>query len=117
MIRAKRNNGLGFITFMQAHTIQANYVDHQEGHYIAINFNRDWSQEDVAQLSRELLDKLGEIKVIEHAQGADLETLHFLYLDQEFLLSFEFYGQSCWIESLNNQGLAYLNDLYKVFCQ
>ena len=47
---------------MQANTIQANYVDHQEGHYIAINFNRDWSQEDVAQLSRELLEKLGEIK-------------------------------------------------------
>ncbi len=85
---------------MSSIEIQAiNLVDEK----IIVLFNHYWVQEDVNTLSKLILNPIANITIKETIIGADIENIRFHWLESEFILSFECYSQSCWLELQNPQ--------------
>ena len=69
---------------------------------LQVQFNVDWTIEDTAQLTQKLLS-LTAIQVIDVTQGADIETTRVKFDNSEFLLTFEEYSHSCWLECISDE--------------
>jgi hypothetical protein len=66
---------------------------------LQIVFAKDWYQEDVTQLITTILSFLKDHQVLENISGADRENCRFKWRSDYFILNFECYSQSCWIEN------------------
>jgi len=78
------------------HTIHLiSTIDNQ----ITITFNTEWFQEDISTLSQLILSKIPHHQLKEKIIGADRENLRFTWQTSEFLLNFDYYSQSCWINA------------------
>ncbi len=69
-----------------------NFIDEQ----ITVLFDQNWFQEDIAELSQLLLNKVPENHLKEITLGADREDIRFQWRQAQFILNFDFYSQSCW---------------------
>ena len=65
---------------------------------LQISFNNDWYQENISNLSEFVFEKLDRYQVTEEVLGADMQYYRFKYNKHQFILHFECYSQSCWIE-------------------
>lgn len=74
--------------------------------YIHVVFCLPWQQEDIDELSAHVISLFDDAAMIDHAQGADIETYHIRAFDTELLLNFEVYSESCWVEVVNNQDVT-----------
>lgn len=70
---------------------------------LLINYDCDWAQENIDQLSEHFIGQLNGARRIETITGADRETLRFSWQGQCFFIHFECYSQSCWVESDSNE--------------
>jgi len=61
-------------------------------------FNLDWYQEDTLNLSEIVFDKLEDCQILEKISGADKEYVRFIWHGHAFIINFECYSESCWIE-------------------
>jgi len=78
------------------HTIHLiSTIDNQ----ITITFNTEWFQEDISTLSQLILSKIFHHQLKEKIIGADRENLRFTWQASEFLLNFDYYSQSCWVNA------------------
>jgi len=80
---------------------------------ILIFFNSEWQQDNIHQLAKLVFAQLPGAMEIERVQGADRESIRIQWQQGFFVLNFECYSQSCWLEaedeaSRENLGLLHL---------
>ncbi|MDN3652972.1 DUF3630 family protein [Thalassotalea ponticola] len=68
-------------------------------HTVAITFTDDWQIEQTEDLAKHILSYLDEHQVLEKVIGADRFDCRFRFLQCDFVLHFEHYSESCWIEA------------------
>ncbi len=75
-----------------------------DGCSIAIQFDQAWFEEHISFLIKLILDNIADAQIVERILGADREYVRFNWLNNQFILHFESYSQSSWIEdeSLDN---------------
>jgi hypothetical protein len=79
---------------------------------ITVQFNDEWYQEDIESLSLTLFSQLTHLKIQERILGADRECIRFSWQGIHFYtLNFDYYSQSCWIESVDAQSMEFLPSL------
>lgn len=80
--------------------------------HLNVQFKNDWYQEDINDLIDLLFLSIQPIVIQEKIIGADRENIRFSWHDCYFVLNFDYYSQSCWIEgqdSASTQELATLH--------
>lgn len=81
---------------MSPFTIQTiNFSNNQ----ITVIFKQSWFQEDINTLHQLLLGNISDLSTKEVIIGADLEHIRFQWQGTEFTLHFEYYSQSCWLDT------------------
>jgi len=81
---------------------------------IEIRLIASFDEEDIAKLSDVIFKHLENTQKLEEIYGADRVNIRFTAFAGHFVLCFELYSQSCWIESeLGGQNAA-LSQLYQV---
>ena len=71
---------------------------------LSIIFVELWFQEEIDMLVGIVMAKMIDSGIIEHLKGADRESIRFNWDGHLFVLNFEYYSQSCWIESESSKG-------------
>lgn len=66
---------------------------------IAISWLTTWYQEDIEDLLTVVVSLSSNIEIVEKLMGADRESVRIICNKQfHYILHFDFYSQSCWIE-------------------
>ena len=86
-------------------------LTYQEEHLNVI-FKNDWYQENISQLIDLLFFPIKPVVIQQKIIGADRENIRFSWNDCYFVLNFEYYSQSCWIEGQDGENIQQLMDLY-----
>ena len=86
----------------------------QQTDYLLVQFEQEWFQEDVANLTALVFASLMPISIQEKILGADRENIRFAWREHYFILNFECNSQSCWLEGQDSASMEYLADLYSV---
>jgi len=81
---------------------------------IIIYFEKNWFQEDIIELRQLLLDKIPNHQIKEIIQGADRENIRFLWLNAEFMLNFDYYSQSCWLNAHDEISTSKIQPLFSL---
>lgn len=66
--------------------------------HINIVFQQDFDYDDVDTLAECVMSKFTDYKVIEVIPGADRMNYRIYWANNNFVLNFEVYSQSCWLE-------------------
>lgn len=82
--------------------------------YIDIRFSTDWYQENINDLIELLFDPIMPLNIQESIIGADRVNVRFEWQQHHFVVNFEFYSQSCWIEGQDELSKQYLLTLYEM---
>lgn len=77
-------------------------------------FNQYWYYEDIPLLSELVFNQLRHVSTVEHISGADREDIRFCWRDVNYIIYFESYGQSCWIESETPENANSLKNMLKI---
>lgn len=80
--------------------------------FLSILFNVEWYQEDISVLQGLILLPLTGHKIQETNIGADREDIRFIWNENYFVLNFDCYSQSCWIEAQDDSSKSYLLALH-----
>jgi len=70
-----------------------------DDYIVMIFWNSSWYQEDIDGLTALLIKHLEGAEITESILGADRVNVRFSYEHEYFVLNFEYYSQSCWIEA------------------
>ena len=98
---------------MQQLIDEFDYQNNEGKSFMLIRLRYPWGQDDIRELITCIFNYIGNGQVIEHALGADLETVHFRLDNFDYLLNFEVYSQSCWLEMVNQKDCHALMQLYE----
>ncbi len=82
-------------------------VDH-----LNVTFNNDWYQKNIAALTELLFLPIMPVVIQEKIIGADRENIRFSWDGNYFVLNFECYSQSCWIEGQDSTSTERLTTLH-----
>jgi|TARA_R100001377_G_scaffold78288_1_gene55933 hypothetical protein len=82
-------------------------VDH-----LNVIFQNDWYQENIATLIDLLFSSIMPVTIQEKIIGADRENIRFSWNSHYFVLNFDYYSQSCWIEGQDTQSTELLATLH-----
>ena len=63
------------------------------------SFEQMFEEENYLQFTQAITDKWLNTRIIEHVLGADRVNIRIEYKGLIYVLNFEFYSQSCWLES------------------
>ena len=85
-----------------------------DNHALLIAYNSVWYQDDICLMKEVIIKKLPAANTIESLVGADRESLRFSWRSHAFMLHFEYYSQSCWIEAESEPSHFLINDLMAV---
>ncbi|MEI6894641.1 MAG: DUF3630 family protein [Colwellia sp.] len=85
--------------------------------YLNITFKTEWYQEDITALVNLLLSPIKSLVIKEKNIGADREDVRFSWHACYFVLSFDYYSQSCWIEGQDSAAIEFLKALQLVIEQ
>ena len=86
-------------------------LTYQEDH-LNVKFKKDWYQDNISQLIDLLFFPINPVVIQEKIIGADRENIRFSWNDCYFVLNFEYYSQSCWIEGQDSVNSQQLTDLH-----
>ncbi|XPF92995.1 DUF3630 family protein [Colwellia sp. RE-S-Sl-9] len=92
-----------------AQTLKISSVELVNQASLQITFVESWYQEDIPLLTSLVLNFLKDHYLIETTQGADREYTRFKWQNDYFLLNFECYSESCWIENETTPNIPLLN--------
>ncbi|NQY87236.1 MAG: DUF3630 domain-containing protein [Colwellia sp.] len=84
---------------------------------ITVLFEQHWFQEDITKLRQLLLSNVSSLCIKDIVIGADLENVRFQWLDTEFIINFDYYSQSCWIDTQDPLSIAITHSLFKLLVQ
>ncbi len=82
-------------------------VDH-----LNVIFQQQWYQENIETLIDILFSPIMPVTIQEKIIGADRENIRFSWAGHHFVLNFEIYSQSCWIEGQDGQSTELLATLH-----
>jgi hypothetical protein len=82
--------------------------------YLNVIFIANWYQEDVNNLVELLFEPIMPLNIQESIIGADRVNTRFDWHQHHFVVNFEFYSQSCWIEGQDELSKQYLLTLYEM---
>ena len=82
--------------------------------HLNIIFKNEWYQEDIPQLIDLIISPKMVIVIQENNQGADREDVRFSWCEHYFVLNFDYYSQSCWIEGQDIVSTEHLSELHSV---
>ncbi|WP_246129131.1 DUF3630 family protein [Colwellia demingiae] len=82
-------------------------VDH-----LNVTFIKDWYQENIATLIDLLFLPIMPVTIQEKIIGADRENIRFRWENNYFVLNFDYYSQSCWIEGQDSSSTEQLPTLH-----
>ncbi|MFD2165673.1 DUF3630 family protein [Thalassotalea euphylliae] len=78
----------------------------QREHCIDIRLAQSFDEDDVESIAESLIQRHLDARTIENISGADRFNARFILNSSTFVLNFEIYSQSCWIDiessELNN---------------
>lgn len=77
-------------------------IDEINSSALQLKFNVSWTLDDNQKIVEHILQATGAT-TLEVIKGADLYCVRIKYGDYEFLLNFEEYSHSCWIECVTEQ--------------
>ena len=80
--------------------------------HLSVYFENDWYQENIAALITLLFSSIMPLTIQEKIIGADRENIRFSWQEHYFVLNFDYYSQSCWLEGLGSKSTEYLVNLY-----
>ena len=80
--------------------------------HLSVYFENDWYQENIAALITLLLSPIMPVTMEEKMIGADRENIRFSWQEHYFVLNFDYYSQSCWLEGQDSKSTEYLVNLY-----
>jgi len=86
-------------------------LTYQEDH-LNVKFRNDWYQDNISQLIELLFLPISPVVIQEKIIGADRENIRFSWNDGYFVLNFEYYSQSCWIEGQDSVNIQQLMALH-----
>jgi len=86
-------------------------ISYQQDH-LSITFKNEWYQEDITSLSELILLPTTPVVIQEKNIGADREDIRFSWSKNYFVLNFDYYSQSCWIEGQDNASTECLSALH-----
>lgn len=66
---------------------------------LQVSFTENWYQEDIKALTTLIFSYLKDHQVIESISGADREYCRFEWQHNYYVINFECYSESCWIEN------------------
>ncbi|MBL4823448.1 MAG: DUF3630 family protein [Colwellia sp.] len=84
---------------------------------ITVLFKQHWFQEDITKLRQLLLSNVANLCIKDIVIGADLENVRFQWLDTEFTINFDYYSQSCWIDTQDSYSIEKTHSLFKLLVQ
>lgn len=90
---------------------QLNHIVLQDDSCLVLDFNHQWYQDDLTQLINVFFLSFQLLTKVEHIHGADCECVRFTYCDLSFILNFECYTRSCWIEAESHVDQLLMSDL------
>ena len=82
-------------------------VDH-----LNVTFKNNWYQENIATLIDLLFLPIMPVTIQEKIIGADRENIRFSWSNNYFVLNFDYYSQSCWIEGKDSTSTEQLSTLH-----
>jgi hypothetical protein len=82
-------------------------VDH-----LNVIFQNHWYQENIETLIDLLFLPIMPVTIQEKIIGADRENIRFSWASYHFVLNFDYYSQSCWIEGQDGQSTELLTTLH-----
>ena len=82
--------------------------------YLNVIFIANWYQEDVNNLVELLFEPIMPLNIQESIIGADRVNTRFDWHQHHFVVNFEFYSHSCWIEGQDELSKKYLLTLYEM---
>lgn len=74
-------------------------IELTEQQTIIFRFEQYWESEEIVDLQSQITRMITDIDEVEQVQGADRQYLRFSWQGYSYILQFESYGQSCWLES------------------
>jgi hypothetical protein len=72
-----------------------------------------WYQDDIEELMSIFFNNLDDVSITENIKGADRSNIRFNYKTGYFVLNFESYSQSCWIEPEDELSRVFLTQIEK----
>lgn len=80
--------------------------------HIIIDVDDFWYQEDIDIIQKNIFSFLVNTNVLENIIGADRQNIRFSWQTQyNFILNFDCYSQSCWLEAENELSKGQLPNL------
>jgi len=80
--------------------------------HLNINFKEEWYQEEISALIELIISPIMPIVIQEKSMGADRENIRFCWDAHYFVLNFDYYSQSSWIEGQDQASTDYLTILH-----
>lgn len=74
-------------------------IELTENKTLLFRFKDYWECEDIPELQQHISLLLAGYQLIENVLGADRQYMRFEWQSFSYILQFESYGQSCWLES------------------
>lgn len=78
---------------------------------LTVKYAQEWFQEDIENLSTLIFSQLKSFEIQEKIVGADRENIRFSWQNHYFILNFDCYSQSCWLEGQDDVSTSYLENL------
>lgn len=79
--------------------------------FLTVQYAQEWFQEDIENLSTLIFSQLKSFEIQEKIVGADRENIRFSWQNHYFILNFDCYSQSCWLEGQDDVSTSYLENL------
>ena len=76
-----------------------------------LNYSKEWQQENISVLVQDITGLIPSIKLIESILGADRESFRLEWQHQQYLLNFDVYSQSIWLEAMGHQEQSLFNQI------
>lgn len=94
---------------MQQLTFSFDYL-HQED-TLLINIAPEFTQDDCSQLTDTILARWSNASLVEIVEGADRYCARVKYNNGIYLLNFEIYSQSCWLEAESPENIHTISQI------
>ena len=84
----------------------------KQADHLTIQYAQEWFQEDIENLSTLIFSQIKSFEIQENIVGADRENIRFGWQNNYFILNFDCYSQSCWLEGQDEVSTSNLESLY-----
>lgn len=102
---------------LEKYTIAIKSTQRVADNALSIEFDSPWMMDDLSPFIDHVINVCGITTVNEVILGADLHCVRFTYEEDVFLLQFEEYSQSSWIETETPEGEVHLMTLESLLVQ